>query len=104
MHIVCGGYLPLQERDVNNNVLVTYTRGLDLSGSLQGAGGIGGLLARQSTISGQLATVFYHQDVGGNVTALMDAYENIVGKYTYSPFGKLVGMWGASMARRKEHG
>jgi YD repeat-containing protein len=52
--------LVLQERDGNNLPLVTYTRGRDLSagqagvsGSLQGAGGIGGLLAssRPSALS-----------------------------------------------------
>ncbi|MEI6074614.1 MAG: hypothetical protein WCS94_03515 [Verrucomicrobiota bacterium] len=36
----------IQERDGSNNPKVTYTRGLDLSGTMQGAGGIGGLLAR----------------------------------------------------------
>ena len=42
---VYDGMAVLQERDGNNAELVTYTRGLDLSGSMQGAGGIGGLLA-----------------------------------------------------------
>ncbi len=42
----------------------TYTRGLDLSGTLEGAGGIGGLLAR--TLSG--ASYYYHADGNGNVT------------------------------------
>ena len=41
---VWDGYLPMQERDASGNVLVTYTRGLDLSGTFGGAGGIGGLL------------------------------------------------------------
>jgi RHS repeat-associated protein len=36
----------IQERDGNNNPVICYTRGLDLSGTLEGAGGIGGLLAR----------------------------------------------------------
>ena len=36
----------IQERDINNNPKVSYTRGVDLSGTLEGAGGIGGLLAR----------------------------------------------------------
>ena len=40
--------LVIQERYVNNLPTVTYTRGRDLSGSLEGAGGIGGLLARTS--------------------------------------------------------
>ncbi len=45
---VCDGNVVIQERDVNNLPTVTYTRGKDLSGSLEGAGGIGGLLARTS--------------------------------------------------------
>ena len=32
---VCDGYLPMQERDASGNVLVTYTRGLDLSGTFR---------------------------------------------------------------------
>jgi hypothetical protein len=41
----------IQERDGSNNPLVSYTRGTDLSGSMEGAGGIGGLLARSSGYS-----------------------------------------------------
>ena len=82
---------PIQERDANNNVLVTYTRGLDLSGSLQGAGGIGGLLARTDGNG----SAFYHADGSGNITALMDGYENMVARYLYHPFGKQIGQWGA---------
>jgi len=74
--------------------LVTYTRGLDLSGTLQGGGGIGGLLARTETNS----STFYHADGNGNITALMDGYENIVARYLYNPFGKLLGQWGALAA------
>ena len=66
---VCDGYLPMQERDASGNVLVTYTRGLDLSGTFGGAGGIGGLLARTDG-SG---SAFYHADVGGNITSLTDS-------------------------------
>ncbi len=39
---VCDGNLPIQERDGNNSPQVTYTRGLDLSSSFEGAGGICG--------------------------------------------------------------
>lgn len=42
-HKVYDGMLVIQERDTNNAPLVTYTRGNDLSGSPQDAGGIGGL-------------------------------------------------------------
>jgi RHS repeat-associated protein len=83
--------LIIQERDTNSNPLVTYTRGLDLSGSLQGAGGISGLLARTDTNG----STFYHNDASGNITALMDGNENIVARYLYNPFGKLLGQWGS---------
>jgi RHS repeat-associated protein len=84
------GYLVIQERDSSNTPQVTYTRGLDLSGSIHGAGGIGGLLARTDS-SG---STYYHADGAGNVTALMDGNENIVARYEYDPFGKLIGKCG----------
>jgi RHS repeat-associated protein len=87
---VYDGYLAIQERDSNNAVKVTYTRGLDLSASFSGAGGIGGLLARTD---GNGST-FYHADGAGNITALMDAQQNLAARYLYGPFGRLVGKWG----------
>jgi RHS repeat-associated protein len=88
---IYDGYLPIQERDSNNVPQVTYTRGLDLSGTLDEAGGIGGLLARTDTNG----STFYHADVAGNITALIDSRQNIVGRYLYNPSGKLTGMWGS---------
>jgi RHS repeat-associated protein len=91
VHYVYDGNLIIQDRDSNNVPLVTYTRGLDLSASLHGAGGIGGLLARTDTNG----NAYYHADGSGNITALIDAQENIVGRYLYNPFGKLIGQWGS---------
>jgi RHS repeat-associated protein len=87
---IYDGLLAVQERDTNNNVLVTYTRGLDFSGSLQDVGGIGGLLARTDANG----PTFYHSDGAGNITALMDGNQYMVARYLYDPFGKLVGRWG----------
>ena len=87
---VCDGYLPIQERDASGNVLVTYTRGLDLSGTFQGAGGIGGLLARTDGNG----SAFYHADVVGNITSLTDANGDAVARYLQEPFGRLSGQWG----------
>lgn len=42
---IYDGWRVIQERDGSNNPLTSYTRGSDLSGTLEGAGGIGGLLA-----------------------------------------------------------
>jgi RHS repeat-associated protein len=91
VHYIYDGYLVIQERNSNNVPQVTYTRGLDLSGDLSDAGGIGGLLARTDANG----STFYHADGAGNITVLMDGSENIVARYLYSPFGKLVGQWGS---------
>ncbi|MBL9168586.1 MAG: RHS repeat-associated core domain-containing protein [Verrucomicrobiales bacterium] len=89
---VYDGNLVVQERDGGNQPLVSYTRGRDLSGSLQGAGGIGGLLARSDMA---LQThVFYHADGNGNITALQDQKQIVVGKYLYDPFGSVLAMNG----------
>ena len=92
---VYDGNLVVQERDANNLPLVTYTRGKDLSGSLEGAGGIGGLLARVDhhllTIGDSSATAFYHADGNGNVTCLINSkLWAIVAKYLYDPFGNVL--------------
>ena len=68
----------------------TFTWGLDLSGNLQGAGGVGGLLAvtkheAQSTTN----TYYVTYDANGNVSEYIDNSGTIVEHYEYSPFGKL---------------
>ena len=52
---IYDGNRVIQERDVNNTPTVTYTRGPDLSGTMEGAGGIGGLLARSAADANWLA-------------------------------------------------
>jgi RHS repeat-associated protein len=87
------GNLVIQERDINNLPTVTYTRGKDLSGSLEGAGGIGGLLARtaQAYVDAPLAGhSFYHSDANGNITMLIDSSQGIVAKYLYDAFGNTI--------------
>ena len=89
-HYIYDGNAVIQEWDTNNNVLVTYTRGMDLSGGFQGAGGIGGLLARTDA----RGTAFYHADGNGNITALVNGSQNVVARYLYDPFGRPLGQWG----------
>jgi RHS repeat-associated protein len=69
--------------------LVSYTRGTDLSGSMEGAGGIGGLLARSyGYSSGNWSTHhFYHADGNGNITYLVDSSQAMAATYRYDPFG-----------------
>src|SRR5207253_729410 len=79
----------IQERDTNNTPLVSYTRGNDLSGSLEGAGGIGGLLARSSGYSSGNWTNhnFYHADGNGNITYVVNSSQALAASYRYDPFG-----------------
>jgi RHS repeat-associated protein len=93
---VYDGMLVIQERNSGNTPTVTYTRGLDLSATLQGAGGIGGLLARShGYVAGTGAWSyhnFYHADAGGNITAMADNHAtsaSLVASYRYDPFGRI---------------
>jgi RHS repeat-associated protein len=70
-----------------------HTWGEDLSGSLQGAGGIGGLLS--STVDGsptknkeQRTTNGFHYDSNGNVILLTNAKAQETARYSYDAFGK----------------
>jgi RHS repeat-associated protein len=90
-HYVYDGMLVIQERDGNNTQKVTYTRGLDLSGSHRRAGGIGGLLARTDANG----PAFYHTDGNGNVTAMANSSGALVAKYLYDPFGNLLNKTGS---------
>ena len=93
VHYVYDGNLVVQERNASNVPQVTYTRGTDLSGSMQGAGGIGGLLARTDNpqtldaIPHPLAHAFYHADGNGNITMLLYASGAVAAKYLYDPYG-----------------
>ena len=80
---VYDGNLVIQERDGHNLALVSYTRGNDLSGAMQGAGGIGGLLGRTDSQSSSL----YHCDGNGNVTCLIGTNQLVVARYLYDPYG-----------------
>ncbi|MBN1833013.1 MAG: RHS repeat-associated core domain-containing protein, partial [Deltaproteobacteria bacterium] len=64
-----------------------YVWGLDLSGSLQGAVGIGGLLLWKK----DTGTFLYLYDANGNVGQLVNAATGaIAARYEYDPFGNLL--------------
>lgn len=96
VYYVYDGNLVIQERDVNNLPATTYTRGKDLSGSLDGAGGIGGiggLLARTAQVyvdAPMAGHTFYHADGNGNITMLINSSQAIVAKYLYDAFGNML--------------
>jgi RHS repeat-associated protein len=80
--------------DGTNNLLYTFTWGTDLSGSMQGAGGVGGLLSitycapNAGTNAG---TYFPCYDGNGNVVALVNATNgSFAGNWEYGPFGEVI--------------
>jgi RHS repeat-associated protein len=89
---VYDGWRVIQERSEANAPLVSYTRGLDLSGSLEGAGGVGGLLARSNTGSSTnwISHDYYHADGNGNITCLIDGSQSVVASYRYDPYGNTI--------------
>ena len=91
-----GSFLVLAVLDGTNAVKEIYTRGPDLSGSLDGAGGIGGILAC-TYASG--ATYCSHADIMGNVIALTDASGSVVSTFRYTPFGQLSARTGSVLPR-----
>jgi hypothetical protein len=69
-----------------------YIWGLDLSGTLHGAGRIGGLLSevRNPPDSTQPSVFALFYDANGNVSELIGADNTIAAHYEYGPFGQTV--------------
>jgi RHS repeat-associated protein len=80
------------------NVQRSYTWGLDLSGSFQGAGGVGGLLA-VTDVSGVPSPRTYATayDGNGNIIGLVNAADGtLAAEFEYSPFGETIKATGAA--------
>ena len=83
-----GWNLAARLNATNGSVLQSYLWGLDLSGSQQGAGGVGGLLAVHDAVSGLQFAAF---DGNDNVAALTSATTGTnSAQYEYGPFGELI--------------
>ena len=63
----------------------THLWGIDLSGSLQGGGGVGGLLS--TTDHSSSTSHFPLYDGNGNITEYINSAETVVAHYEYDPFG-----------------
>jgi RHS repeat-associated protein len=84
-----GWNLVAELNATNNAPQRTYLWGNDLSGTLDGAGGIGGLVAIRDHGAGTYHFTCY--DGNGNVMALVNAGDqSISAQYEYSPFGELI--------------
>ena len=84
-----NGWNLVSELITDNGSLITnsYIWGLDLSGSLSAAGGIGGLIAANIGTN----SVVYSYDANGNVSDLVDSQSgSIVAHYEFSPFGETI--------------
>lgn len=94
MHIyVYDGWNMIAEYTQSSNLQSTnlYTWGLDLSQSLQGAGGIGGLLSiTKNKEPGTTNSYAVAYDGNGNVMALISTNGTRVAEYEYSPFGEIL--------------
>jgi RHS repeat-associated protein len=91
-YTVYDGWNPIAEYTRSTGSIITlqtaYTWGTDLSGSLQGAGGVGGLLAVQK-YAGTTGTYLPTYDGNGNVSEYIHAsYGSNVAHYEYGPFGE----------------
>src|SRR6266487_1220596 len=81
-------FILIGELNNTNGLIRSYIWGLDVSGSMQGAGGVGGLLAIKPTCSN---TLFAAYDGNGNVTGLIDATTGTnTGNFEYGPFGETI--------------
>ncbi len=67
----------------------TFLWGADLSGGLEGAGGVGGLVAMSDVVNG--ATCGYTFDGNGNVAKLVNLSSGVIeALYEYGPFGEVL--------------
>ena len=85
---VYDGSLPVADVSQLNEPVRSYFRGMDLSRTLEHAGGIGGLLALQDERANVVAFCF--SDGNGNVVDLLSLGGDADAHYKYAPFGQLM--------------
>ena len=80
------GWNLIAETDGSHVIQRKFTWGLDVSGTAQGAGGVGGLLMIQDGTD----EYFPIYDGSGNITGLYDENGNVDAAYEYDPYGRIV--------------
>ena len=79
------------ECNATGGAIRTYLWGTDLSGSWEGAGGVGGLLWLNLATANPASSCFAEYDGNGNVTGLVRASDAMeVATYEFGPFGEPV--------------
>ena len=89
-NFIYDGWNLAAELNPNATLVRSYIWGSDLSGSAQGAGGVGGLIA--VSYHGYATTnCFASFDGNGNIAALINAADGTVSaNYEYAPFGEVI--------------
>jgi RHS repeat-associated protein len=87
---VYDGWNLIAELGASHLPRCVYVWGLDLSGTPQGAGGVGGLVVRSEISGGTLSNAcFVAYDGNGNVAALLNASSSsLTARYEYGPFAE----------------
>jgi len=82
------GWNLIGRADLATTMVQTFVWGLDLSGTMQGASGVGGLQILDDQTG---ASYFYDYDGNGNVIGLTSAADgSLAVQYTYSAFGEII--------------
>lgn len=93
-HLVAEYRLQTVDGDTKPALVATHLWGIDLSGTVGGAGGVGGLLrTRAYSIAADGALVpgaryYPAYDANGNVSEYLDGSGAVAAHYEYSPFGR----------------
>jgi RHS repeat-associated protein len=87
---LCDGWNLIAMLNSQSLILNSFVWGNDLSGSMQGAGGVGGLL-EVGYFGAAPTNCFIAFDGNGNVAALINAADGTVAaNYEYGPFGEVI--------------
>ncbi|MFN4874211.1 MAG: RHS repeat-associated core domain-containing protein [Akkermansiaceae bacterium] len=89
-----GWNVELERNAINLTKRMTW--GLDLSQSLQGAGGVGGLVMVEDLTSVIPAAYFPTYDGNGNITAWVNASGTVVARQRYDAFGNIIAQTGTA--------
>jgi RHS repeat-associated protein len=88
------GWNLIAELNAANAVQRTFIWGTDLSGTMQGAGGVGGLLMVRQVVTPAM-THYVAYDGNGNVSGLVNASTgDYSAQYEYDPFGQTIRITG----------
>jgi RHS repeat-associated protein len=91
--IIYDGWNPVAEFSVSSGQLITKKTllwGPDLSGTLQGAGGVGGLVLVSDRRSATAMHYIPSYNTNGDIIAWIDSTGQLIRRMDYDPFGNLI--------------